>query len=330
MEDLPPGSRLAAVRSQLAIDIDAEKSTCIAASSPETEAFPQYDEAACDDVASFIAAEKPKEEAWIYACGKFAQQQIRLNDVDPNIIPFVPSDPSDPSQVALEKLRNLLADPQMRDITRRQFITLLNTTLELNSVIFHQSAEFLAPKEVSDAKTISKKILTDLTWMDTLLKEQLQSTNRITAVLERISLQDISPFDKFRKMAALVAETMKKPRALERRLLFLYMDVFEEWVHSPFLRLRCRQVLINKTIDPPRSELACHIVAIRDIISSCIEGYALFTWATKEIKTQYFAPTMTHLCESSEVWTKCWEDYQEAEKKQREPAERDPHRSDTL
>lgn len=210
MDDLPPGSRLAVVRTQLSIDTSSEESVSTTQSNPDskadTEPFPEYDESACDTVASFIAAEKPHEEAWIYACGKFAQEQIRLHEVDPNIIPYIPSDPSQRSQIVLEKLQDLLAEPQMRPVTRQQFITLLNTTLNLNHIIFHQNVEFLAPKEISDAKAVAEQILTDLTWMDKLLKEQLQTTNKIAAALHQISRGDLSVFDQFRKMASLVSE----------------------------------------------------------------------------------------------------------------------------
>lgn len=205
MDDLPPGSRLAVVRSQLSIDSDSEESTATtAASSADTEPFPEYDESECEQIASSIAAEKPREEAWIYACGKAAQQHIRLHEVDPNIIPYFHSDPSQHSQVVLEQLQDLLAEPQMRPVTRRQFITLVNTTLKLNLIIFHQSPEFLAPEETSQAKSITNQILYDLTWMEGLLKEQLQTANQITVVLEQTLLDDVPAFDQLRNMASLV------------------------------------------------------------------------------------------------------------------------------
>lgn len=122
---------------------------------------------------------------------------------------------------------------------------------------------------------------------------------------------------------------MKKPRVLERKLLVLYLDVYDEWVQSPFLRLRTRQVLNDKSMNPSRSELSRYITSIWDVLNSCIEGYALFSWATREVKRQYFAPTMGHLCESPEIWRKCWEEHVEAERKQ-PTVERDPSRHATL
>jgi hypothetical protein len=208
MEDLPPGSRLALVRSQLRIESESESEHSNSVQSPsraDTEPFPDYDEAECQKLASYIAADKPNEDAWIYACGKAAQCQTRLHEVDSNIIPYIHADPSHRSQVVLEQFQNLLAEPQLRSATRRQFIKLLNHTLQLNQIIFHQSVEFLAPKETSDAKVVTEKILSRLAWMDDLLKEQLESTHNVADILERISMRQISVYEQLRAMANVVS-----------------------------------------------------------------------------------------------------------------------------
>jgi len=203
MDILPPGSRLAVVRSQLAADSSSEGSC----TPPYTdkEPFPDYNESDCDTIASETAAEKCRDDAWNYALGKAIQHEIRQHQVDPNIIPYVPSDPAERSQVVLEELKDLLSDPQMRRQTRHQFITLVNITLQVNQVIFHQNSEFLAPKETSDAKLLTETILTHLAWLDAMLKEQCQTVDYIASVLSQIEHDCVPVYEKLREMSRVVA-----------------------------------------------------------------------------------------------------------------------------
>lgn len=203
MDILPPGSRLAPVRSQLALSSSGSDE----GSPPYTdsEPFPDYDEFECETVASETEADKAQDDHWNYALGKAVQTEIREQQVDPNIIPCVQSDPHEASQVVLEQMKELLADPQLRPQTRNHFITLSNITLHVNQVIFHQNSEFLAPKETSDAKLLTETILTHLAWMDSMLKEQCQSVHYISSVLAQIRRDDTSVYEKLREMASVVA-----------------------------------------------------------------------------------------------------------------------------
>jgi hypothetical protein len=203
MDILPPGSRLAVVRSQLAVDSSSEGSCTPPGSGKEP--FPDYNEFDCDTIASQCTADQCHDDAWNYALGKAIQAEIRQCQVDPNIIPYVPSEPGERSQVVLEELKELLSDPQMRPQTRHRYITLLNITLHLNHVIFHQSPEFLAPKETSDAKLLTETILTHLAWLDAMLKEQCQAVDDIAFVLRQIEHDEISVYEKLREMARVVA-----------------------------------------------------------------------------------------------------------------------------
>jgi hypothetical protein len=204
MDILPAGSRLAVVRSQLTIDSSSEGSCTPPCT--DKEPFPEYNESDCDTLASESAAVECDDEAWNYALGKAIQTEIRLHQVDPNIIPLVPSDPAERSQVVLEELKDILANPQMRHQTRHQFITLVNITLQVNQVIFHQSSEFLAPKETSDAKLLTETILTHLAWLDALLKEQCQTVDYIACLLSQIEHDDVPVYEKLREMARVVAK----------------------------------------------------------------------------------------------------------------------------
>ncbi|KAJ5150432.1 uncharacterized protein N7500_010621 [Penicillium coprophilum] len=315
MDDLPPGSRLADVRSQVAIDSESDASgsttpTSADTANTDTEAFPEYDESECETLASSIAAEKPLEEAWINALGKAAQHEIRLLHVDPNIIPYVKSDPSQRSEVVLDQLQDLLSEPQLRPEIREEFITIINATLKLNLVLFHQSPEFLASKEIKDARRPLDTILNHVKFVEDMLKEQLQTAEQVSYALEEVSLEVAFPYERLRKMATVVAQNMKKPRFLERRLLALYMNMYEEWIHTPFLNMRRPQILDEQVPNFPRTKIARH-------------SYVTLGWVTLEIKRKYFAPTMGYLCDSPEIWEKCWERYQDIKKDQNNPAEQD-------
>ncbi|CAP85478.1 hypothetical protein E8E15_006867 [Penicillium rubens] len=328
MDDLPPGSRLAHVRSELAMDSESEESesatpTNADTAKTETEPFPEYDESECEMLASSIAADKRREEAWIHALGKATQRENRMLHVDPNIIPYFQSDPSHRSQVVLEQLRDLLADPQMRPKIRDQFITMINATLQFNLVIFHQSSEFLAPKEIEDAELHLESVLNLVEWMEEDLRDQLETAEQVSYAIEGASLQPTSAYERLCKMASLFANAMKKPRYLERRLLSLYMDMYEEWVHTPFLLLRNRQLVNEQDPSPERTKLSRRVIMIWDLMNSCIESYGTLTWFTLEIKHQYFAPVMGYLCDSPEIWQYCWDQYQALEKDRAQASEKD-------
>ncbi|KUM59204.1 hypothetical protein ACN42_g7938 [Penicillium freii] len=345
MGDLPPGSRLAVVRSQVAMDSESEESASTTSTNedtsnteteplpetepfPDTEPFPEYDESECEMLASCIAAEKHHEEAWVNAFGKAARQEIRMVHVDPNIIPYVQSDPSQRSQVVLEQLRDLLADPEMPRDTRKQFIIMINATLKFNLVIFHQSPEFLAPKEVEDAALDLETILNHVEFIEEMLREQLETAEQVSFALEDVSMEATSTYERLCKMSTVFSKAMKNPCYLERRLLALYMDMYEEWVHNPFL-LRNRQLLNEQNPTPARTKLSRRVLAIWELMNSCIETYGTLTWLTLEIKRQYFTPMMGYLCDSPEIWEHCWDRYQALEKDRRQAAERDLSRNDT-
>lgn len=116
---------------------------------------------------------------------------------------------------------------------------------------------------------------------------------------------------------------MKKPRHLERRLLALYMDMYEEWVHNPFLLLRNRQVLNEQNRTRARTKLSCRVLLIWELMNSSIETYGALTWITLKVKQEYFTPMMSYLCDSPEIWEHCWNRFQALEKDRLKAAEQD-------
>ncbi|KAJ5321983.1 hypothetical protein MYU51_002677 [Penicillium brevicompactum] len=304
MDILPPGSRLAVVRSQLAPSSGSEGSSTPPLN--DKEPFPDYNEADCDNLASEVAAEKHNDEAWNLALGRAVRDEIREIQVDPNIIPYDDKLTTERSQSALTRMKEILSQPQMRMKTRDQFLTLSNMTLEVNLIIFHHSSEFLAPNEISKAKALTETILTHFAWMDTMLADLCQTVNYTVSVLGQIENEDLDVYTKLCQMARIVAKNLRKPRSLERKLLGQFLTLYEEWVHTPFLRLRNRQILNEQTSCPARAELSRQIIAIWDVVSRCIESYETYIWATMNIREEFFVPTMEALNGAPELWDKYW------------------------
>jgi hypothetical protein len=100
---------------------------------------------------------------------------------------------------------------------------------------------------------------------------------------------------------------LKKPRPLERRLLTLFLEVYEAWVHNTFLRQRNRQILAEDIPVPGRIDLSRRIIAIWDVLTRCIENYSLYTWATRTIRANYFAPAIDLLSDAPDIWQQCWD-----------------------
>jgi hypothetical protein len=100
---------------------------------------------------------------------------------------------------------------------------------------------------------------------------------------------------------------LKKPRPLERRLLTLFLEVYEAWVHNTFLRQRNCQILAEGIPVTGRIGLSRRIIAIWDVLTRCIENYSLYTWATRTIRANYFAPAMDLLSDAPDIWQQCWD-----------------------
>jgi hypothetical protein len=94
----------------------------------------------------------------------------------------------------------------MRPEIREQFITMINATLQFNLVIFHQSPEFLAPKEIEDAELHLETVLNLVEWMEENLREQLETAEQASYAIEDASLEPTSAYERLRKMATLFAK----------------------------------------------------------------------------------------------------------------------------
>ncbi|KAJ5081308.1 hypothetical protein NUU61_009572 [Penicillium alfredii] len=300
MADFPEKSLLAAVRSQLTLDSDSDQSSSPAHN--DQEPFPVYEESAAVDV--------QHEEAYKYAFAKAVQDQIRSQQVDPKIVPISLATENGHSMQtqALDAIKELLSLPQLRKQTRDRFIALTNMTLRLNHVLFCRGDDFLAPRETTDAKDLASTILMYLAWMDEMLQEHLQTASQVAFIVGQISQEEeVTVYVRYRRMASVVTVHLKKPRPLERRLLTLYLELYEGWVHTAFLHRRNRQILQEEKPNPDRLELSRFLLAIWDVMTRCIENYAVYTSTTRDIREKYFTPALQQLCDSAEVWEQCFE-----------------------
>ncbi|KAJ5756945.1 uncharacterized protein N7511_007127 [Penicillium nucicola] len=292
-----PATPLVEVRWHLAMDSDSDSDTTI---TPSKEPFLDFDAETC-------APDSTNEEAeWTRAFTKAVQEDTRTRYIDPFIIPHNSSRPWTRSNILLEEIKDLLADPHMRETTRTQFLTMVNHTLHLHQVIFHHSDQFLDTKETAEAKVITDIILNYLVWVDGKLRDQVSTAENVFVVLEQLAQEKTTVVERYTRMVTVVSAHLKKPRPLERRLLTLFLEFYESWVHAAFLRQRNHQILVEDIPIVARIDLSRRIIAVWDVLTRCIENYSLYTWASRTIRSKYFAPAMDLMAENPDIWQKSW------------------------
>jgi hypothetical protein len=191
------GIHLAEVRSQLAMDSDSDSDTTV---TPKKEPFPDFDAELC-----FPDLNNRHEAAWTYAFGKAVQNDIRTRYVDPFITPHNPGEPFTRNHILLEAIKDLLADPQMRETTRQQFIILINHTLHLHEVVFNHSDNFLDTKETVEAKVLAEIILSYMVWMDGKLRDQVIAAEQVAVVLDQVSKEKTTICERYCRMTTVVS-----------------------------------------------------------------------------------------------------------------------------
>ncbi|KAJ5320607.1 hypothetical protein PENANT_c033G01675 [Penicillium antarcticum] len=291
------GTPLVQIRSQLAMDSDSDSDTTV---TPNKEPFPDFDAETCGPNRNRYEAE------WARAFRQAVQEDIRTRYIEPYIIPHNLGEPFTRSNMLLEDIKDLLADPHMRQTTRNQFLTMVNHTLHLHQVIFHHSDQFLDTKEITEARYLVDIVLSYMGWIDGKLRDQVSAAEQVSVVLEQLSKEKTTVIERYSRMATVVSAHLKKPRPLERRLLTVFLDFYETWVHTTFLRLRNHQILVEDIPVLARIDLSRRIIAVWDVLSRCIENYSLYTWATRTIRTKYFAPAIDLMSETPDIWQKSW------------------------
>jgi hypothetical protein len=95
---------------------------------------------------------------------------------------------------------------------------------------------------------------------------------------------------------------LKKPRPLEQHLLSLFLEFYDTYVYSTFLRIRNQQIIVEDQLNKERLELSSVLIAVWDILNCVIENYEDYVTAMKDMKRQYIGPAMESLANSPEVW----------------------------
>ncbi|KAJ5765348.1 hypothetical protein N7520_004907 [Penicillium odoratum] len=295
-------SLLKSIRSQLTIDFDADLSppvaTTLGPQDPEptdsrrelidSEPFPDYDDesTAADEV----------EQAYQDAFTAAVQEEIRTRVVELNIL-ILDHIPVDQRLKTLDAMKGSLSHPQLRSKTRMRFIALTNMVIRLENALFSVSDEesFLNPKATTNAQSIANVILAFASWLDGMMQELLSITGSVDYMLGLLIVEDVAWVTRYRRMALLVSTHLKKPRRLEEVLLSMYLELYDEWVHNTFLRLRNAQITQEENLDFDRLQLTRTLHAIWDVLSRAIERYGIYRDALHSIKGRSFSPAIIEL-----------------------------------
>ncbi|KAJ5693427.1 hypothetical protein N7462_002850 [Penicillium macrosclerotiorum] len=255
-------------------------------STNDHEPFPDFDE-------TLSEAYHECEQAYNEAVAAAMQEEILAKEVEPGLV--APPGQPETKKRTLDRIKTVLSNPQLRSSTRKRFIALCNMVIRLDHVLFRRSESFLGPQDTADAQEITTEMLSYISWVDALLQQLVETAGRVSYMLALIEEEEDAVVVRYRQMASVVAAHLRKPRFLEQRLLSLYLDLYDEWIHNRFLHMSNRQILQEDKIDPARLDLTRHLHSIWEILSRSIENYALYREALQEIRDEYFTPTMEEM-----------------------------------
>jgi hypothetical protein len=223
MSDQPTLSLLEAVRTQLTVDSDSDDSegttvkitlneaphtpsnpldrsisstSSIVNIENDHEPFPDFDE-------QLSEAYEERDLAITEAIRVAVQGDIRTSVVDPAIT--APLNHSEAQRVALDRVKELLSNPDLRPTTRTRFIKLTKMMIRLEHVLFRQSEQFLAKQETVEATKIATEIFEYLAWVDDMVRDLLGVVENVFGILGFIVEEEFSEILKYRRMSAVVA-----------------------------------------------------------------------------------------------------------------------------
>ncbi|KAL2002593.1 hypothetical protein VTN02DRAFT_6447 [Thermoascus thermophilus] len=217
----------------------------------------------------------------------------------------------------IKDLKDLLASPKLKLNVKKRFTAMVNMVLRMSILLFHPQGVTMEPKlflegrEALQVKGLAAEILRYLAKIDQQLKGQVEDADRVAGILSNLA-QDktVSVYVTFRRMAYVVIRNLRKPRPLERRLLTLFLELYDAYVYNSFLYIRNRQIIIEDNPDVVRLELSRLLIALWDILNRVIENYEAYIIKMKDIRHRYFEPAMNQLQDSPEIWRECWMNYQ--------------------
>jgi hypothetical protein len=255
------------------------------------EPFPDFDE-------QLSEAYEERDLAITEAIRVAVQDDIRTSVVDPAIT--APPNHSEAQRVALDRIKELLSNPDLRPTTRTRFIKLTEMIIRLEHVLFRQSEQFLAKQETDEATKIASEIFEYLGWVDDMVRDLLGVVESVFGILGFIVEEEFSEIQKYRRMSAVVAAHLRKPRLIEQRLLSLYLDLYDEWVHNRFLYLSNGVLCRDEKIEPASLALINQLHDIWQMLSRASNNYAAYNSRVNDIYQVYLIPTMS-LIDMSDV-----------------------------
>lgn len=95
---------------------------------------------------------------------------------------------------------------------------------------------------------------------------------------------------------------LKKPRPLERQLLFLFLELYITYIYNIFLEIGTQQIILEDELNREKLELSRALINVWDVLNRVIENYDSYVLAMKDMRGKYFTPTMESLAKSSEIW----------------------------
>ncbi|KAJ5263849.1 hypothetical protein N7478_011454 [Penicillium angulare] len=328
MAKTPVSSLLDAVRSQLVVDSDSDgalspgrssercdpvrESELTHAHNPRnrrsihisrksnssSEPFPEYEDSPPMDAA---------DEAYKEAFTAVMQEDIRIHTVEPALEPL--SEQPVKKQWVLDEMTKCLSNPQLTEDTRMRFIALTNMVIRLDSALFSGPIyDFLNPFATAEAQSIASCILDFASWTNSLLKELVDRADNVWNVLELILEEDIPEIVRYQRMVRLVSAHLQKTRRLEQHLLQLLLDLYDEWVHNDFLRLRNAQIVQEAPLDNNRLHLTRTLHAIWDVLSRAIENYDIYRASLNAIRDKFFTTPDDTAGSSSFISLRCFQD----------------------
>ncbi|KAL2014456.1 hypothetical protein VTN00DRAFT_1981 [Thermoascus crustaceus] len=218
----------------------------------------------------------------------------------------------------IKDLKDLLASPKLKLNVKKRFTAMVNMVLRMSILLFHPQGVTMEPKlflgtrEALEVKGLAAEILRYLAKIDQQLKGQVEDADRVAGILSNLA-QDktVSVYVTFRRMAyVVISRNLRKPRPLERRLLTLFLELYDAYVYNSFLQIRNRQIIVEDDPDVVRLELSRLLIALWDILNRVIENYEAYIAKMKDMKRRYFEPAMQQLQDSPEIWRECWMNYQ--------------------
>lgn len=237
MADKPTLSLLEAVRSQLTVDSDSDssQSTAIKVTLKETpktpnahvstfvntfvntpldrsvsstssmvilentndhEPFPDFDEKLAEE-------HEELERAFSEAVMAAIQNEIRTKDVDPAI--NAPPGQPEIKRLAMDRIKDLLSNPDLRESTRKRFIVLTNMVIRLDLVLFRRSEQFLGKQDTADAMEVATEMLKFFTWVDNMLRDLVAVAENIFGMMGILVEEDCSVVQKYQHMSTVAA-----------------------------------------------------------------------------------------------------------------------------